>query len=165
MANEIRYSSSVTAVKEVDVTEGGNTYDLSAVDTNAQRSWGGSYDNLTAYTDDDIARWTSVVVSATSYDGLGDSGWTEASAVSDGTIPTTAYAVAVEYVSALGSPGAVDIAVTGGTDTIQLAALSLGDAVALPLSGGVAVANLQIRNASYSNGSAEATVNVLIMGT
>tara|TARA_Y100000310_G_scaffold340507_2_gene436535 strand:- start:1155 stop:1640 length:486 start_codon:yes stop_codon:yes gene_type:complete len=160
MANEIRISSSITAIKEVDVTEGGNTYDLSAVDTNAGRSFGGSYDTLTAYTDDDIARWSSVVITATSADGLGDSGWTEASDVTDGAIPTTAYAVAVEYVSELGTVG--NVKVTIGSQ--EMADLDAGEGIVLPLSGGVAIANVKIHADAYSNGVNEATVNVLVMG-
>jgi len=161
MANEIRMSSSVTAVKEVDVTEGGNTYDLSAVDTNAGKNFGGHYNTLTAYGDGAIARWSSVVVSATSADGLDNSVWTEASDVTDGTLPTTAYAVAVEYISELGTVG--NVKVTIGSQ--EMADLDAGEGVALPLSGGVAIANVKIHADAYSNGTNEATVNVLVLGT
>ena len=172
MANETRFVTSITPVKEVDVTEGGNTYDLSAIDTNALRSFGGKY-NSSAYTDNDICRWSNVVVSATSWDGLGDSGWTEASAVSDGTIPQYVYGFAVEFVSALGSTGTVDVSVEasgGATDgyRIFLARLSVGESIAIPIypeaGEELTPAKVSIRNANYSNGSVEATVNVLLVG-
>ena len=165
MANEIRLQSNLLAVKEVDVTEGGNTYDKSAVDTNAGRSFGGKYNTLTAYTDGDIARWSDAVITATSYDGINDSGWTELSDVTDGTLPTTCYAFAVEYIKELGTVGTVDIELDLGTDQIVLAALDLGEAISIPAAGGLSLDKIKIKAGAYSNGVNEATVNVLVMGT
>ena len=91
MANQIRIHTSCEIVQDNDVTVEGIAYSHKILDGNADgRSWGGNYNIATAYTDADVCYWKNVVVSATSADGLNDSGWTEASAVSDGTLPTTA---------------------------------------------------------------------------
>ncbi len=169
MANELRISTELTAVQDVEETTGGNTYNIDVIDTNAGRSFGGKYKTLTAYTDNDIARWTAAVVSATSYDGLNNSDWTEASDVTDGTLPTTVHAVSIEYVAELGTVGTVEVAVTysggtPGTHRLEMASLDLGESVVLPISGGTAIANIEIKAGAYSNGVNEAKVNVLVAG-
>lgn len=166
MANEIRIQSTLTPIKEVDVTEGGNTYDLSAIDTNALRSFGGKYNTLTAYTDDDIARYTNAVVAENNtWDGLDASGWQEgAGGPTDGTLPTTVYAIAIEHVSDLGTPGNVDVRLSLGTDTIELCSLALGEGQVFPFAGGLTLAKIEIRADAYTNSTHEATINLLILG-
>jgi len=164
MANELRMASSITPVKEVDVTEGGNTYDKSAIDTNAQRSWGGRYD-LPAYTDDDIARWSQQVIDVTSATALSDGTAFEGNpAVDDGTLPTSVLAIAVEYTAELGTVGQVVITIGSQVH----AELSVGESVVIPVSGasgvGLAIANFKIHADAYSDGVNEATVNVLLSG-
>lgn len=164
MANELKMASSITPVKEVTVTEGGNTYDLSTIDTNALRSFGGNY-ALPAYTDNDIARWSSVVIDVTSATALSDGTAFESNpVVTDGALPTSVLAYAVEYTAELGTVG--QVVLTIGTQVF--AELSVGEGVMIPISGasgiGLAIANIKIHADIYSDGVNEATVNVLLAG-
>ena len=165
MANEVRIRTSLDLLQDVGGSLGaqeGITYTNLQHDGNAgSRSWGGKYNTLTAYTDADVAYWSQVVVSATVADGLNDSGWTEAAAVTDGTLPTTAYVVAVEYTGELGTVGNVNVTASGEI----LATLDLGEAIVLPLAMGEAIADVKIHADAYSNGINEATVNVVVAGT
>ncbi len=162
--NIIRVRTSVELVQDIGGSLGaheGITYTNLQLDGNADyRSWGGKYDTLTAYTDADIAYWSQVVITATSADGLNDSGWTEASDVTDGTLPTTAHVVAVEYTGELGTVGTVSVTINSEVH----ATLDLGEGIVLPLAAGEAIANVKIHAGAYSNGVNEATVNVLVAG-
>ena len=164
MANAIRIRTSLELLQDVGGSAGsqeGISYTNLQHDGNADsRTWGGKYNTLTAYTDADIAYWKQAVVSATVADGLDNSDWTEASAVTDGTLPTTAYVVAVEYTGELGTVGFVSITVSGEV----LAKLDLGEGVVLPLNMGEAIADVKIHADNYSNGVNEATINVVVAG-
>ena len=161
MANQIRIHTSCEIVQDNDVTVAGISYTHKELDGNSDyRSWGGNYNIATAYTDADVCYWKGVVVSATSADGLNDSGWTEASAVSDGTIPTTAHVVAVEYIGTLGTVASVSVTINSEIHAV----LTLGESIVIPLSAGEAVANVKVHASAYSNGSHEGTVNVMLAG-
>ena len=163
MANQIRIHTSCEIVQDNDETVQGISYTQKALDGNADsRSWGGNYNIATAYTDADVCYWKNVVVSATSADALQDSGWTEASDVSDGTIPNNIYVVAVEYVrQSVGAASEVNLTVSGEI----FATLTPGESVVIPISSNNANTAVQIHDANYSNGSREAVVNVMIAGT
>tara|TARA_Y100000593_G_scaffold30506_1_gene60441 strand:- start:28495 stop:28992 length:498 start_codon:yes stop_codon:yes gene_type:complete len=164
MANEIRITTSVDVLQDVGGSAGaqsGITYTNHQYDGNADsRSWGGSYKIATEYTDADVCYWKNAVVSATSADGLNNSGWTEASDVSDGAIPTTAHVVAVEYVSTLGTVASVSVTINSEIHAVLLQ----GESVVIPLAAGEAVANVKVHASAYSNGVHEATVNVMMAG-
>ncbi len=165
MANSIRINTSLEVIQDVGGSAGaqsGITYANLQLDGNAdRRAWGGNYGSThTAYTDADVAFWRGAVITATSADGLNDSGWTEASDVTDGALPTTVYAVAVEYTGELGTVGNVHITVSGEI----LAELDLGESIVLPLAMGEAIADVKIHADAYSNGVNEATVNVCVVG-
>jgi hypothetical protein len=164
MANEIRVNTSVQIIQDVGDSAGaqaGITYSNKQLDGNADaRTWGGKYTMNAVYTDSDVAYWENAVISATVADGLDDSGWTEASDVSDGALPTTAHVVAVEYVSSLGSPGTVSVTVSGEV----FAVLDEGQSVVIPMEMGEAIADVKIHANAYSNGVNEATVNVMVAG-
>ncbi len=166
MANVIRVRSSLEILQDVGGSAGaqeGITYTNLQHDGNADsRSWGGVYNTLTAYTDADVAYWSQVVLSDTSAsNGIEDSAWTEASAVSDGTLPATAYVVVVEYTGELGTVGNVSVQVSGEV----LAVLDLGESIVIPLAFGEALTDIYVFAGAYSNGVNEATVNVLVAGT
>jgi hypothetical protein len=164
MANEIRVKTSVQIIQDVGGSAGaqeGITYINKQLDGNADsRTWGGNYTMNAVYTDADVAYWKNAVVLATVADGIDNSDWTEASTVTDGTLPTTAHVVAVEYVSALGSPGAVTINVSGE----DFAVLDEGQAVVIPMEMGEVLTSITIKAAAYTNGTDEATVNVMVAG-
>jgi len=164
MANQIRIHTSCEIVNDNSVANEGDSdgdYTNLNLDVHADsRSWGGNYNIATAYTDADVCQWTNVVVSATSADGLGDSGWTEASDVSSGQIPTTAHVVAVEYIGTLGTVASISVTINSEIHAV----LTLGEAVVIPLSAGEAVANVKVHASAYSNGTHEGTVNVMIAG-
>ena len=165
MANQIRIHTACEVVQDVGASAGaqqGITYTSKLLDGNADsRTWGGSYNIDTAYTDADVCYWKNVVVSATSVDYLNDSGWTEASDVSDGTIPATAYVVAVEYVKqSLGADSVVNVTVSGEI----FAVLDPGQSVVIPMEMGEAIADCKIHAGAYTNGTQEATVNVMVAG-
>jgi len=165
MANEIRVQTSVQIVNDVSVANDGGAagdYTNYALDVfSGQRSWGGSYTMNQEYSTSDVAYWSNVVVSeASSADGLDNSDWTEASDVTAGTLPATAHVVAVEYVSALGSPGTITVEVSGE----NFAVLDPGQAVVIPMEMGEVIASVKILAGAYTNGTHEATVNVLVAG-
>jgi hypothetical protein len=166
MANQIRIHTSCEIVNDNSVANEGDSdgdYTNLNLDVHADsRSWGGNYNIATEYTDADVCCWKNVVVSATAADALGDSGWTEASAVSSGTIPANIYVVAVEYVSqSIGAASEVQLTVSGEV----FAVLTPGESVVIPISSNNANSAVKIHDANYSNGSREAIVNVMIAGT
>lgn len=165
-------------------TIGGETYTDYSIDKNVNRAFGGAYDyggaidgrGGIAYTENDIAYWENAVITATSYDGLNDSGWTELADVTDGTIPTNINVLVVEYIKDITttSPHSVSIALeasggTGSTYQVILAALYEGDAIAIPIFGGagavgIPASKVLIKASGYTNGTNEATVNVMVAG-
>ena len=163
MANQIRVHTSCEVVQDNTEAVQGITYTQKSLDGNADsRSWGGSYNIATAYTDANVCYWKNAVVSATSADALQDSGWTEESDVTDGTIPDNIYAVAVEYVSqSVGAASEVTLTVSGEV----FAVLTPGEGVVIPISSNNANTAVQIHDANYGNGTREALVNVMIAGT
>jgi hypothetical protein len=164
MANEIRVTTSVDVLQDVGGAAGaqsGITYTNHQHDGNADyRSWGGNYKISTEYTDADVCYWKNAVVSATSADALEDSGWTEASDVTDGTIPNTAHVVAVEYVKTLGTVASVSVTISGEI----FAVLTLGESIVIPFHTGEAKASVKIHASAYNDGVNEATVNVMMAG-
>ena len=162
MANEIRVHTSVEVIQDNDVTVEGIAYTHKGLDGNADsRSWGGSYTLNQAPADDAIAYWKNVVVDVTSADGLENGNPFESNpAVTDGTLPTTAHVIAVEFVSMLGTDTTVSVTVSGEI----LAVLDPGQSVVIPLEMGEAIADCKIHAGHYSDGSREATVNVMVAG-
>jgi len=161
MANQIRIRTSCEVVQDNDVSVQGISYTHKSLDGNADsRTWGGSYNIAQAPADDKICYWKNAVVSATSADGLDNSGWTEASDVTDGAIPTTAHVVAVEYVGTLGTVASVSVTINAEVHAV----LTLGESIVIPLSSGESVGNVKVHASAYSNGTNEATVNVMLAG-
>ena len=164
MANEIRIKTSVEIVQDVGASataQAGITYTSMHLDGNADyRAWGGNYTIATEYADNKVCYWKNAVVSATSVDGIGDSGWTEAADVTDGAIPSTAHVVAVEYVSTLGTVANITVQINSEVHAL----LTLGEAIVIPLSAGESPANIEVFASAYSNGVHEATVNVMMAG-
>lgn len=164
MTNKITINSNVTPIKSVSETAGGNTYSLNTIDENIKRPFGGIY-NLPAYADGAIARWSGVVIDVTTAQALSDGTAFETNpAVTDGTLPTSVLAYAVEYVSELGTVG--QVVLTIGTQVF--AELSVREGIIIPISGasgiGLAIANIKIHADVYSDGVNEATVNVMLAG-
>ena len=162
MANEIRIHTACEVVQDNTETVQGISYTQKSLDGNSDsRSWGGSYTMNTAYTDADVAYWKNVVVDVTSADGLNDGTAFEGNvAVTDGTLPATAHVIAVEFVSMLGTDTTITVTVSGEA----LAVLDPGQAVVIPLEMGEAIADCQIHAGHYTDGSREATVNVMVAG-
>mgnify|MGYP003135558269 FL=1 len=162
MANEIRVQTSCQIIQDNDQTVEGITYTDKKLDGNADsRSWGGSYTINQAPADDAIAYWKNVVVDVTSADGLENGNAFEDNvAVTDGTLPTTAHVIAVDFVSMLGTDTTISITVSAEI----LAVLDPGQSVVIPLEMGEAIADCKIHAGHYTDGSREATVNVMVAG-
>ena len=165
MANEIRIHTSVEVIQDVGASAGaqeGITYTNLQYDGNADyRAWGGTLTQNTAYTDANVAYWKNVVVSATSADAVEDSGWTEASAVTDGTLPDNCYVIAVEFVrQSIGTASQIHVTCGG----VRYALLDPGESIVIPLSSAPAIATIQIHDPNYGNGTREAIVNVMVAG-
>tara|TARA_Y100000310_G_scaffold106297_1_gene104786 strand:+ start:283 stop:774 length:492 start_codon:yes stop_codon:yes gene_type:complete len=162
MANEIRIQTSCQIVQDNDETVQGIAYAQKSLDGNADsRSWGGSYTMNTAYTDADVAYWKNVVVEDTSLNGLDNGDCFEGEpSVTDGTLPATAHVIAVEFVSMLGTDTTISVTVSGEI----LAVLDPGQGVVIPLEMGEAIADCGIHAGHYTDGSREATVNVMVAG-
>ena len=163
MANEIRIHTACEIVQDNDVTVQGISYTHKTLDGNADsRSWGGNYTMNTAYTDADVAYWKNVVVDETSATGLADGTAFESNVgVTDGTLPATVNVLAVEFVSMLGTATTISVTVSGEV----FAVLDPGQAVVIPMEMGEAIAHCQIHAGHYTDGSREATVNVMVAGT
>jgi len=166
-ANQIRILSSITPIQDIDQTAGGQTYGLSELDKVAGRNFGGKYNTLTAYTDADIAAFISSVVAENgATDGLDTNGWQEGAAgPTRGTLPTMVYAIAVEYVAELGTVGNVRVAIKQAGETeLRLANLDLSEGHVFVFAGGLALSEVLIGADAYTDGTNEATVNVLVLG-
>ena len=165
--NEIRISSSVTPIQDIEQTAGEQDYYIQELDKVAGRSFGGKYNTLTAYTDADIAAYINAVVAEDgATDGLDSHGWQEgAGGPTRGTLCNTVHAIAVEYVAELGTVGNVSVSFQqSGETAIKLANLDLGEGCVIPISEGLPVAEVLIGADAYTDDTHEATVNVLIMG-
>ena len=162
MANEIRVHSAVEIVQDNTETVQGISYTQQSLDGNADsRSWGGNYTMNTAYTDADVAYWKNVVVEDTSANGLDNGDCFEGEpSVTAGTLPATVHVIAVEFVSMLGTATTVSVTVSGEI----FAVLDPGQAVVIPLEMGEAIADCKIHAGHYTDGSREATVNVMVAG-
>ena len=170
MANQIRVRTSVEVVNDNSVANEGTAagdYTNFNLDVHADsRTWGGRYAISTAkhadgaYDNDDVCYWKNVVVSDTAAsDGLSDNTWNKANAAPVGNVPTTAYVLAVEYVSQLGT-AVVAVQIFGET----IATLTVGESIVIPMDAGEVMASIDIFSAAYSAGVHEATVNVMIAG-
>ena len=162
MANEIRIQTSCQIIQDNDETVEGIVYTQKALDGNADsRSWGGSYTMNQAPADGAIAYWKNVVVEDTAPNGLDNGDCFEGEpAVTDGTLPTTAHVIAVEFVKMVGTATTISVTVS---DEV-LAVLDPGQSVVIPLEMGEAIASCQIHAGHFTNGSREATVNVMVAG-
>ena len=162
MANEIRIQTSCQIIQDNDETVQGISYTQKALDGNADsRSWGGSYTLNQAPADAAVAYWKNVVVDVTGADGLNDgTAFEDNVGVTDGTLPATAHVIAVEFVSMLGTATTISVTVSGEI----LAVLDPGQAIVIPLEMGEAIADCQIHAGHYTDGSREATVNVMVAG-
>ena len=162
MGNEIRVNTSVEVIQDNTETVQGIVYTQKSLDGNADsRSWGGSYTMNQAPADAAIAYWKNVVLEDTSANGLDNGDCFEGEpAVTDGTLPATAHVIAVEFVSMLGTDTTVSVTVSGEI----LAVLDPGQAVVIPLEMGEAIASCQLHAGHFTNGSREATVNVMVAG-
>jgi hypothetical protein len=162
MGNEIRVNTSVEVIQDNTETVQGIVYTQKSLDGNADsRSWGGSYTMNQAPADAAIAYWKNVVLEDTSANGLDNGDCFEGEpAVTDGTLPATAHVIAVEFASMLGTATTVSVTVSGEI----LAVLDPGQAVVIPLEMGEAIASCQLHAGHFTNGSREATVNVMVAG-
>jgi len=162
MANEIRIQTSVQVVQDVGASLGaqaGITYTNKQLDGNADsRSWGGKYNISTAYTDADVGYWENAIVKVATHTAL-DGDWDEGS-ITDGATPATAHVVAVEYVKTLGTVANVEVVVSGEV----FAVLTLGESIVIPMHMGEAIGSITIKASAYTNGTHEATVNVMVAG-
>ena len=162
MGNEIRVHTSVEVIQDNTETVQGIVYTQKSLDGNADsRSWGGNYTMNQAPADAAIAYWKNVVIDVTGADGLNDGTAFEGNvAVTDGTLPATVHVIAVEFVSMLGTATTVSVTVSGEI----FAVLDPGQGVVIPLEMGEAIADCQIHAGHYTDGSREATVNVMVAG-
>lgn len=163
MSNEIRISSSIEVVRDDDFTGDGIPYSVRNLDGNADsRSWGGYYVMDEEFDADAVCYWNNVVVDVTSATSLADGSAFEGNvAVTDGTIPVTIYAIAVEFTKMLGTSTDIYITLSGEV----MARIHPGEAVVLPFdNGGEAIADCKIHAGHYTDGSREATVNVMLVG-
>jgi len=162
MANEIRIHTACEVIQDNTETVQGISYTQKALDGNADyRTWGGNYTMNQAPADGAIAYWKNVVLEDTSANGL-DNGdcFEDEPSVTDGTLPTTAHVIAVEFVSMLGTDTTVSVTVSGEI----LAVLDPGQSVVIPLEMGEAIASCQLHAGHFTDGSREATVNVMVAG-
>lgn len=168
MANEIRIQTSVQVVQDVGGSAGaqsGVTYTNKQLDGNSSsRSWGGKYNIATPYTDADVAYWENKVVDTIATNvGLEDGACfeldVEASPDND-NLPTTAHVVAVEYVKTLGTVASVSLMIGSEVHAV----LTLGESVVIPLPVGQAPSAIFLYASAYTDGTHEATVNVLLAG-
>ena len=162
MANQIRIHTSVEIIQDNTETVQGIVYTQKSLDGNSDsRSWGGNYTINQAPADAAIAYWKNVVLEDTSANGL-DNGdcFEDEVAHTDGTLPATVHVIAVEFASMLGTATTVNVTVSGEI----LAVLDPGQGVVIPLEMGEAIASCQLHAGHFTDGSREATVNVMVAG-
>jgi len=137
--NEIRLSSSLTAVAVLDETIGGNALQARQVDANVG-SVGGAYDSM-VYTENDAVKYTGIV-NVTTATAIG-AGAFVGTPTTTGTAPTSALAVAVDFSASLGSPGPVIVTIGSQVH----ANLDVGESCVIPIAGasdvGLAIANIK----------------------
>ena len=191
MADTLRMSFSITAVEDLSA---GNSQTHVVMDSVAQRSYGGSMDRVynAGVDSDKICVWEGVVAdiqdAATDFtDGMDASAWNKGNAAPDrGSIPSVAKAIALEYVSKIGTDNNFVYLYIGeegsGSEKHCFCKLSPGEGIVVPLEevvayataftggadsvsvGGIAPAKLKITCTDYDSGTNEATINVLLAG-
>ena len=166
MANQIRIHTSVEVVNDNSVANEGSSagdYSNFNLDVHADsRSWGGNYNISTEYDSSTpaVCYWKNAVIDSSGIDYLNDNNWTELSAPTSGTIPSTAHVVAVEYIKTLGTVATVDVTLSGEI----IARLTLGESIVIPWHAGEVPGSIGLTASAYSNGVHEATVNVMLAG-
>lgn len=162
MANEIRIHTSCEVIQDNTETVQGISYTQKSLDGNSDsRTWGGNYVMNTAYTDADVAYWKNVVVEDTTANGLDNGDCFEGEpSVTDGTLPDTVHVLCVEFVKMLGTATTISVTVSGEI----FAVLDPGQSVVIPMEMGEAIADCKIHAGHYTNGTREATVNVMVSG-
>tara|TARA_R100000789_G_C2932128_1_gene129507 strand:+ start:34 stop:609 length:576 start_codon:yes stop_codon:yes gene_type:complete len=190
MADTLRMSFSLTAVEDLSA---GNSQTHVVIDSVLQRGFGGSMNRVynAGVDSDKICIWEDAVVSTqdagTDFtDGLDASAWTEAAAVTRGTIPSLAKVVGIEYKSSIGASNNYVYLYWGeegsGSEKHCFCKLSAGEGIIVPLeetvaynsaftgaadavgTAGVDPAKLHIVCTDYDNGTNEATINVVLAG-
>ena len=161
MANEIRIHTSCEVIQDNTETVQGISYTQKSLDGNSDsRTWGGNYVMNTAYTDADVAYWKNVVVEDTTANGLDNGDCFEGEpSVTDGTLPDTVHVLCVEFVKMLGT-ATISVTVSGEI----FAVLDPGQSVVIPMEMGEAIADCKIHTGHFTNGTREATVNVMVSG-
>tara|TARA_R110000851_G_scaffold967_1_gene3375 strand:- start:225 stop:716 length:492 start_codon:yes stop_codon:yes gene_type:complete len=162
MANEIRIHTSCEVIQDNTETVQGISYTQKSLDGNSDsRTWGGNYVMNTAYTDADVAYWKNVVVEDTTANGLDNGDCFEGEpSVTDGTLPDTVHVLCVEFVKMLGTATTISVTVSGEI----FAVLDPGQSVVIPMEMGEAIADCKIHTGHFTNGTREATVNVMVSG-
>ena len=80
--------------------------------------------------------------------------------VTDGTLPDTVHVLCVEFVKMLGTATTISVTVSGEI----FAVLDPGQSVVIPMEMGEAIADCKIHTGHFTNGTREATVNVMVSG-
>tara|TARA_R110001583_G_scaffold115693_1_gene266244 strand:- start:33 stop:524 length:492 start_codon:yes stop_codon:yes gene_type:complete len=162
MANEIRIHTSCEVIQDNTETVQGISYTQKSLDGNSDsRTWGGNYVMNTSYTDADVAYWKNVVVEDTTANGLDNGDCFEGEpSVTDGTLPDTVHVLCVEFVKMLGTATTISVTVSGEI----FAVLDPGQSVVIPMEMGEAIADCKIHTGHFTNGTREATVNVMVSG-
>ena len=162
MGNEIRIHTSCEVIQDNTETVQGISYTQKALDGNADsRTWGGNYTMNQAPSDGAIAYWKNVVLEDTSANGLDNGDCFEGEpSVTDGTLPDTVHVLCVEFVKMLGTATTISVTVSGEI----FAVLDPGQSVVIPMEMGEAIADCKIHTGHFTNGTREATVNVMVSG-
>ena len=155
--NDIRISSSMTAIAVLDETLNGVAYTAQVVDQNIETVGGNiTWTNGDGYED------------APAFGTLANSAWNVGDVAPTGGIPAKIRSIGVKYNSKVGSPAnKVIVAVKTGSTAVPLCALSEGEGCAIPLNGADGNGFLNSLVSVYqvgADGSNYAKVTVALLG-
>lgn len=167
--NDIRISSSMTAIAVLDETLNGVAYTAQVVDQNIETVGGNiTWTNGDGYEDAHACKWNDVGIDATAFGTLANSAWNVGDVAPTGGIPAKIRSIGVKYNSKVGSPAnKVIVAVKTGSTAVPLCALSEGEGCAIPLNGADGNGFLNSLVSVYqvgADGSNYAKVTVALLG-
>ena len=164
MANVLNISSSVEPV--IDTTGsaiGGQTYTEAAIDKNTG-SLGGLYKSM-SYTATKAIKWQGVLADNNTSGGVAIAASAFEGTPSTGAAPTKAKVLAVSYDSTLGTCEKVWVYIGSQCH----ARLKVGESCVIPISGeddaGLAISNCKLRADAYTDGTHEASVTAIMIGS
>ena len=170
MADNLKISSNVTAIVEVNETINGEAHSIEKINSflgSIGVSFGYDYNSAESVLYKDIV-WTNTTsgnnttwTDATDFEGSADpygAGTNEIGSI------TAIKGIGVKVKKGIGSSSKATLEVIGVNGTVSMVGVGVGEGFFVPFQGGIALADLNLKVDAYTNSTDELTIDLLIIG-